>query len=275
MDIEINQKTFDELSNLPEKVYKYRSWEDEYHKEMISEQIVFMAKPTSFEDLLDCKLQKRYDLLSDEDIYNKYLEDSKKKNPNWTRQQHRKFARDWSKKSPLKNKESTQSLQKEHFEEFDSRFGVLSLTANPKLFAMWEKYSCSHKGFCIGFDTKKMFEYFGGGCDVVYYDELPDILPSDTFEVEHFKQVFSKENKWSFEEEYRTHKFYPQIATNSDRRIKLPKDCFKDIILGADMPVESRKEIISICKGQGLKVEFYIEKINNNNELSIEKMPSS
>ena len=275
MDIEISEKTFDEMKGLPDMVYKYRFWDDTYHKEIISEQIVFMAKPSSFEDKLDCKLQKRYDLMTSQDIYNKYLEDSKKKNPNWTRQQHRKFARDWFEKSPLRNKEQVKYIQKEHFEEFDSRFGVLSLTANPKLLPMWKKYSNSHKGFCVGFDTKKMFENLGGGGEVTYYDELPNILHSDRFEIEHSKQVFSKEKKWSFEEEYRTHKFYPKIATDTDRRIKLPKNCYKEIIFGANMPDNDRNEIISICKNQGLDVEFYIENISENNEIIIEKMPCS
>jgi len=201
------------------------------------------------------------------------LEKSKKKKPSWTRQQHRKFARDWFRISPLRDKEQIQHIQKEHFDEFDSRFGVLSLTANPKLFAMWDKYSDSHKGFCVGFDTKKMFENFGGGGEVIYYDNLPDILHSDSFEIEHSKQVFSKEKKWSFEEEYRTHKFYPNVTTDADRKIKLPRNCFKEIIFGANITDKDRNEIISVCKTQGLDVEFYIENINKNNEITIEKMP--
>lgn len=268
------QISYDDLIDLPPTVYKYRSWANNYHKEIISEQIVFMAKPTSFDDPLDCKLQKRYDLLTDNDIYNMYLESSKQDNPTWTRQQHRKFARDWFKKSPMRNKEQTKQLQKEHFVEFDNRFGVLSLTANPKLYAMWDKYSDKHQGFCVGFDTKIMFKNLGGGGEVAYYDTLPDILPFDSHEVEHFKQVFSKETKWTFEEEYRTHKFYPKSATIDDRRIKLPKDCYKEIIFGAKQPDIHRQEIISICNDQGLEVEFYIETINDNNEITIDKMSS-
>jgi len=70
MNIVISEKTFEEMKELPDVVYKYRFWNDNYHKEIIYEQIVFMAKPSSFEDKLDCKLQKRYDLMSNQDIYN-------------------------------------------------------------------------------------------------------------------------------------------------------------------------------------------------------------
>ena len=252
------------MNDLPKTVYKYRSWSDNFHKEIISEQIVFMARPTSFEDPLDCKLVKRYDLLTDDDIYNKYLQSSKQDNPTWTRQQHRKFARNWFKKSPMRSQEHIKQMQSEHFTEFDNRFGVLSLTANPKLYAMWDKYSDQHKGFCVGFDTKKMFKHLGGGGEVAYYEMLPDILPFDSYEEEHFKQVFSKEVKWSFEEEYRTHRFYKEPATIAERRIKLTKECYTEIIFGAYISENHKQEIISTCKNANINVEYYCVAINDN-----------
>ena len=130
---------------------------------------------------------------------------------------------------------------------------------------MWDKYSDKHQGFCVGFDTKKMGKNFGGCGDVAYYDKLPDILPSDSPEEDHFKQVFSKESKWSFEEEYRTHKFYQKPAKIEDRRIKLPKDCYKEIIFGESISEQHKQEIISICNDQNIVVEYYYEVINGNN----------
>lgn len=87
-------------------------------------------------------------------------------------------------------------------------------------------------------------------------------------------QVFSKETKHAFEEEYRTHKFYPQPATVADRRIKLPKDCYKEIIFGTNQSKVHKQEIISICKAQELIVEFFMETIHSNNEITIEKIQS-
>lgn len=270
--MEITQTTFDKLDDLPPTIYKYRSWTEDYHKEILKEQIVFMAQPSSFDDPLDCKLQKRYDLLTGQDIYNKYLEDSKRENPIWTRQQHRKYARDWSKKSPLRDPEYIKKIQKTHFVEFDKRMGVLSLTGNPAIIRMWEEYAENHQGFCVGFEPKKMFKHLGGGGKVFYCEQLPVILPFDSIEKEHLTQVFSKETKWSFEEEYRTHKFYSHPATIQDRKINLPKDCYKELIFGAHMSETNREEIILVCKEQNLDVEFFVEKNNEDNEIKIEKM---
>lgn len=57
MDIvKIEQKTLEEMTGLPEVVYKYRDWNNNFHKKIITNREVFFAAPTSFEDPLDCKL---------------------------------------------------------------------------------------------------------------------------------------------------------------------------------------------------------------------------
>lgn len=272
--MKVTETTIEEMDKLPKIVYKYRTWNDKYHREIITDQIVFMARPTSFEDPIDCKLQKRYDLLTDEEIFNKYLQSSldDPKHYNWTPHQHLNFAKDWLLNGPMRDKEYIERSQQEHFNQFDDRFGVLSLTANPENEKMWEAYSENHKGFCVGFDTKFMFKYLGGGGEVVYYDDLPIINAFDSFDIENFKQVFSKEMKWSYEEEYRTHKFYKSPASIDDRRIKLPKECYSKIIFGASQPENQREEIIEVCKEQKLNVEFYIESLNKG-VLNIIEMP--
>ena len=84
------QVHIDDLTNIPETLFKYRTWSDNRHREILTNQIVFMARPTSFEDSLDCKLQKRYDLLTGDDIYRKYYQTSVRENPNWTKKKRTK-----------------------------------------------------------------------------------------------------------------------------------------------------------------------------------------
>lgn len=258
---EIKQLSFEEMSDLPDTLYKYRVWDDQYQKTILTERIVFMAAPTSFEDKKDCKLLKRYDLMTEEDIYQKYLKTSKEDNPNWSRQQHRAFARDWTKKSPMKNKEHIKKKQEDHFIEYDKRFGVLSLTANCSNLDMWNKYSNNGIGFCVGFYPKVLFNHLGGGGPVQYWDELPEINHDDEYPIERFKQVFSKERKWEFEQEYRTHKFYPDPASILDRQIVIPPEAYKEIIFGWQMDDTTKNEIIDICNDQKIKVEFYVSSL--------------
>jgi uncharacterized short protein YbdD (DUF466 family) len=260
---EVKEMSFDEMPDIPDTLYKYRNWDDEYQKTILTERTVYMAAPTSFEDKKDCKLLKRYDLMTEQDMYEKYLKTSKEDHPNWTRQQHRAFARESTKHSPMKDKEFIKKQQEKNFIEYDKRFGVLSLTANSSNLEMWNKYSNKGQGFCVGFDPKILFNHLGGGGAVQYYDELPDILHNDEYEIERFKQVFSKEKKWEFEQEYRTHKFYPFPASVRDRQIEVPKEAYKEVIFGWRMKEEVQDMIIEACKDQGLKVNFYISSIKS------------
>jgi uncharacterized short protein YbdD (DUF466 family) len=252
----MKEMSFKNNPDVPDVIYKYRIWDDKYQKTILSERTVFMASPTSFEDKKDCKLLKRFDLMSEVDMYNKYIEESKKDNPERTRLQHRTFARRWTKKSPMKNKEYIKQLQEENFQEWAARFGVLSLTANCANLEMWNKYSDQGKGFCVGFNSSKLFPYLGGGGRVQYFEKLPDIYHDDNYEVEHGKQKFSKELKWEFEQEYRTHKFYPHPATTSERQIIVPTNSYNQVIFGYSMSRESKEEIKEMCKKQQLNVEF-------------------
>nr|WKN35058.1 DUF2971 domain-containing protein [Tunicatimonas sp. TK19036] len=252
----VERKSFEKLSNIPKKVYKYRVWNDVYQKTILTERVVFMAPPSSFEDKKDCKLFKRYDLMTEQDIINKYLEHSRNENSGWTEQQHLAFARRWAAKSPMKSKEYLKKMQEDHFNEFDERFGILCLTGNPLNLEMWKKYSNNGEGYCVGFDPKILFKFLGGGGKVEYYENLPDINHYDDYHIEHYKQVFSKEKKWSFEEEYRTHKFYPKPATILDRKIIIPPEAYIEIIFGWNLSRKHSNPIVQTCKKQKLNVRF-------------------
>ena len=129
---------------------------------------------------------------------------------------------------------------------------------------MWNKYSNVGTGFCVGFESKILFDNLGGGCDVRYYSKLPDIYHDDTFIIEHYKQVFSKEEKWSFEEEYRTHKFQEKPFSLLDRQIVVPVVAFREVIFGWNTSEQDKNEIVQACKSQGLKVVFKKCSLLNN-----------
>ena len=226
--------------DLPNIIYKYRSWEDEYHKTIITDRIVYFAPPSSFPDEHDCKNPIKWDLLTKKDIFFHYYNYIRAKKPNRPKYLYREFAKIWSKKSPLNDKDYLIRKQKEDFRDFDQRIGILSLTADPYNEEMWKVYSDNYKGFCIGFDTVALFKHVGGGAEVQYVKDLPIILPRPyhSFETQHFLQVFYKELKWFSEKEYRTHYFSRtgNPLTSNERKKVIPPEAFKEIILGKNMP---------------------------------------
>ena len=239
----LGNKSFEEM-NLPPILYKYRDWENDFHKRILTHNELFLASPASFEDEFDCKVPIRYDLLTDKEIYDKYYNSSKTENPHFNRQQHRQFARNWQKKRLLRDKKRLEEHDKEFFEKFNRLFGVLSLTAIPDNYDMWDYYANHCTGFCVGFHTIPLFnlsQYFGGGGEVSYHDTLPIIKETDDLEKKHFLQIHSKLKKWGFENKYRLTKF-----NVLNRQITIPTNIYAEIILGAKMSDKSRNEIITI-----------------------------
>lgn len=241
----IESKDYIDL-NLPETIYKYRTWTNPFHLSILTKRLLFMASPRSFKDPFDCRIPIRLDLLTEKDIFEKCLYQSKKDHESWNRNRHRKYATECNKKSPIKDKDFIKEWQTNYFDDFFNHFGVLSLTANPSNELMWESYSDNHQGFCVGFDTIKLFKHLGGGGKVIYYDELPIIYPTPkhSYEQQHMLLVFSKLHQFEYEQEYRTHKFYQNTPTNEERTIQISPESFKKLIIGKRMPEIIKEELL-------------------------------
>ncbi len=254
---EVRISSFEEI-NFPETVYKYRSWKEPFHRELLTERKVWFAKPSSFKDPYDCKIPIRYDLLTTREIFEVYYSDSKELHPEWTRRQHREFAMRWSKKSMLRDKGAIERHRAESFKRMDDRLGILSLTANPTNKIMWNNYSVINTGFCLGFDPKILFKYLSGGSIVTYYEKLPDILPRPfhSIDTQMHLQVYSKQKIWDYEEEYRVYKICIISEMSNWRSQVLPIETFKEIIFGANMGKEEKDEIKSLVKDDFSKIKL-------------------
>lgn len=257
----INKTTLDKIE-LPSTLYKYRSWNKEYDRRFILEREVYFASADTFEDDLDCQNPARFDLLTDRQVYNFYFEDSKKRNLQFSRQQHRKFARDHFKTSDARDQKKTIEWQNWSLDQYNKHEGILSLTENPKNKEMWLKYGNSDQGFCIGYEPSILFQFLGGGGKVDYVDELPIILPMPYTSFWEASQLrtYSKLVKWSFEEEYRCKKSWEHPPSISDRQVQLPEEAFKHVILGSKISNQDEEEI----RAEAVKNIGKIEIIKHN-----------
>lgn len=262
--------SFDEIS-VPKILYKYRDWNDKNHVQILKERKIYLPSPESFDDEFDCKIPIRYDLLCDKEIYQKYLKDSKRDNPQYPRQHHRAIARKLSKKRLLKDTNDIVEKENQVWKIFNNQFGVLCLTEYPNNYEMWEKYANQHKGFCVGFTGEEFLSNpskIGAGGEVVYYDELPIIHPLDDFIEQAIVNIYSKLRKWEFEKEYRTHKTSFDI-TDEWRKVEVEENIFVELIFGALMPINQRVEIMDLIKGKFSNLVLK-EAILNENEKSVE-----
>lgn len=247
--MKVNYGTLDDF-DYPEILYKYRDWHNVYHQRFITLKEVFMSPPDQFEDNLDCKIPVRYDLMTTKEAELFYDRLARLADPNMSRQKRRIEIRSRIKRMDYLNVQKNREYQEFYFAEYFKRIGVLSLTAKNCLPAMWNKYANHHQGFCVGYNSRKLFEYLGGGGAVEYFDELPIIMPDPIMSRAEIrmKQIYSKERKWEFEKEYRTQMFWIKGATITDRQIVIPKEAFNCVILGKNISTEDRKEIINAVK---------------------------
>lgn len=229
----------------PDVLYKYRDWGSKHHDRFIKNREIFLAPPTSFKDPIDCKNPIRYDLLTNAQIMEWHENISKREYPHLTGQQRRKNAKEWAKLRKFEDTKFLEEYRTKYNREFGKRQGVLSLTAEPFLQAMWDQYAANDTGFCIGYNSRILFEYLGGGGRVEYFKELPPILPKPfmtPLEIWH-KRVYAKEDQWSFEKEYRTERFWEHPVGIIDRQIQLPKNAFNHVILGKRISAQHIEEI--------------------------------
>ena len=232
----------------PPVLYKYRCWDNQLHKKILIENRIYLAAPKDFEDIHDCNVPEKFPLK--DELYSLFLNKAKNDYPQWTRQKQRKFAREWEKKSPLAQPKVLCNLIEKFDREFNNRFGVLSMTTDPDNDEMWCKYGDNHRGVCIGFDTHLLLNCVRGGCgEIQYVKKLPEIdFVNDDFKSKYVKRIYFKEEKWSFEKEYRLHKMWQHNVNNDERNIELPADCIVRIILGKNMPSDAKKEIRHIAE---------------------------
>lgn len=224
-----------------------------------------MAPPSSFQDELEFRNFKRYDLMNDTQVFEKYLKYSHEYNEHFTRFQHRQHARHMTKVTPFKSPTRLAAFREDMYLKYNKNIGVLSLTENQKNVKMWNYYANSGKGFCVGMDTHLLFNYMGASGIVNYLPEgLPMIYHDDPPEVERAKQVYFKTIDWKWEEEYRVDVFNINGLSDAQRKVSLPPSYFKQVIFGWDMTEASKAAIKEACRLSGLDVVFFQATLNSN-----------
>ena len=70
-------KGLGDFDNFPEILYKYRDWENPFHKKLITHGEIFLSCPSNFNDPFDCQLSLDYSSVSEEVLLKLYIADWK------------------------------------------------------------------------------------------------------------------------------------------------------------------------------------------------------
>ena len=261
-----NQNTPDDF---PKILYKYRRWDDLYHKRILENNELYLSSPKHFNDPFDCRIPEDYYLLNTTDLKNEYIEKILTEQPNNSEYEI----------NELKDKQNyiriynylnsdISKVQKEMSERWfklqDLHFGILSMSTIWDNILMWGHYANCHKGFCIGLYEKNLRESnaFGRGGIVNYQNEFPKINPLDDIIEKSFTQTHFKALNWQYESEFRlTKTIFPEVPTETDRIVNFKDDTIAEIILGLNISKDDEQTIIEIARKRKIKIYKTYKKV--------------
>jgi hypothetical protein len=244
-----NDTTFEKIV-LPNRLYKYRYWRNDLHKRILTHQEIFFASPLDMNEQHECNLERDFSALTKELVYKYCLIKANQEYNN--RRDRREAARKLVKESLIFDEQHQKKAHDYFRQKLNEDFSIFSASEHKNNFNLWTGFGVDQEGFCIGFNTRKMFnntEIFGSGGKVKYYpiNDMPKIRPLCLNESEHIedllKVIYSLPNKYAKEDEYRLAKIYL-----NDKKISLNKASFGEVILGDKMPDEHKGQIIEIVR---------------------------
>jgi hypothetical protein len=228
---------------IPETVYKYRDWKNDFHRKILLHQELFIPSPRLFNDPFDCRITLAYHLLkNNEKLALEYFEQVVSRHyPMYTKAQRDIEVLKLIKEGRFRNDDFVKKENQKSIEKLHDMLGVYSVTAVNDNVLMWAHYSNNHEGFCIGFNSVKLFNHFGGGQEIQYKEEYPTILPTENFEMQWINRTYIKALYWDYEIEYRLTK-----SNFANKIITLPKEIIKEVILGYKIPESDERDILKI-----------------------------
>lgn len=265
--------------NYPEIIYKYRNWTNEYHKNLIYKNQLYMSSPEYFNDPFDCRIPSSYMSLDSPEKIEAYVDSFISRHKDFLIGKGLNLRQE--KMIMIKKfEQNLNQIQLNHeqtlFESQNKHLGVLSLSARWDSILMWSHYGDFHKGYCVGFYEEKLrnSNLFGKGGPISYNPEniIPTVEPGDHSIEKGFLQTHTKSYDWKYEEEYRLVKmFFPNVATEDDRTKVVKDECFAEVIIGLLTPEKAKKEIIKAAREKGLKV-YQAKKVPFKFELGREEI---
>jgi len=245
-------------------IYKFRDWGNEYHRDIITQQLFFCSSISNFNDPFDSTIPIDYEGLTQKEKIQSVENHVTNNFPRAIGPERLKLIERVFQESAIDDPEQ---LQKNHKDvvipKIEEEIGILSFAGNKKHVLLWSHYACSHSGFCVGIDreelqqslrplllTEKKFLKF---YDVMYQEDYPKINPLNVTAEEYFSlPLIIKSSVWNYEDEVRL-----IFKDGANELLKIEKDFFKEITLGCRIPEKFEKEILDIVKSEFKDLPVY------------------
>ena len=258
------QETDIENSSMPEVIYKYRTWANKNHKKVITEKKIYFASPLEMEEMHELFFDVDFSRIEDKKLFYQYFYEKAPQRGYFTHEERDRVAKYMVEHSPILNPENRNNHQENLRNDLDKYTSVFCASEHKNNMNLWNQFGGNHKGFCIGLNLKeitKIPQIASSIQKVQYSKEKPkvNVFTMNQFEfIEKFMvSLFSLHEMFSDEDELRLVKVFMKEKEN-----KLTDNCFRELILGANISDKDRGEILQIVDENfpNLPVEQAIEK---------------
>lgn len=238
----------------PDYLYKYRDADNDLHIDALQKKYIFMASPVDFNDPFDCKIPLDFESIAENSNLQFQFASKLATTAMIANEKKLDFFEKIIQSGTLKDKDILNRLEQEQVKKLVQDMGVLSLTKESSNLLLWSHYANSHKGFCIGYDTKRLLhdlEYPTLG-PVNYCNIYPIVSAADENEKITYTQLFYKSIDWYYENEYRYVKPYW-----SNKKCSISANTINEIYLGCMISEKNQIRILNIAKSNYPEAKIY------------------
>jgi len=258
-------------NEIPKKLFKYRNISDN-SIQIIEEQKIYFSSPLNFNDPFDCSIPIRYDKLTEEEHTQFALQLLRDLVPEKSDEEILHLINQMKKEGAFRTQESFKEMVHFQLMKLHNELGVFSLSKHRDNLLLWSHYANNHTGFCIGFDTLKLYEDTGAGIGrVTYLDDYPEIQFSGQGNINDLiVQILTKSEVWSYEDEFRFTHF-----EGANKLFSIRSESITDLILGCSIERENKESLLRVVENipnlNHIKV-YQAEKHSSKFELEFTKL---
>ena len=267
-------------------LYKFRDWEDDYHKKVITNCELYFGSNFTFNDPFDLQLPVILvgdRAIDEETIKNEYLKTTGKSLHPLKAKSIKNKWRQIQKSNPGIPKQYEEKMTK-LAKSVEDRLGIYCMAKHYNNTLLWGHYANSHKGFCICYNKEKLIKYieskFANNAmfkDVDYSEEIPKLdLGKIEFMPTHQNNNISeysslrfstKHTDWKYENEYRI-----LIDGFKNKALTIPENLIEGVIFGINMLDDHKVEIASVVNEYSNVKMFQAAKNKSKFEIEIQEL---
>ena len=252
MDFEIKEGEYNDLYQ-EGTLYKYIDWSDVPRRNILSNLEIYFSSLDEFGGDENYILETDLDSLTDETIRQRALQIILTNGDTPTSEKIENMTKNYQKEIKDFIRNDREYMRK--------NLGIFSLSTRRDIPQMWTMFADDFKGICIGFDSTSLMKKSNasGGGLINYYQKAPELPPplmdEDTDIASILFEINSLPSLYIEEDEYRLFKFH--VPSESQRKQMLPSSIYREIILGSEISITDKNEILKIVSEKIPDIKIY------------------